>query len=160
MIIRHEEIKMMVKKSDFNQGTTSGCFRGSWTIEYWEITRPLFSLNEHIKEDHCQPLSQYVIWCFSLGSSIWEFPTDVAEWLVLGININNWARNVNLTFTFSVPRTHFPQVTSLLKVMRCYHQNRAKCTLLPPSLTPHVHPLSSPLRRSESTITGDNGFTL
>ena len=29
MIIRHEEIKMMVKKSDFNQGTTSGCFRGS-----------------------------------------------------------------------------------------------------------------------------------
>ena len=28
-IIRHSEIKMMVKKSDSNQGTTSGCFRGS-----------------------------------------------------------------------------------------------------------------------------------
>ena len=29
MIIRHAEIKMIVKKPDFNQGTTSGCFRGS-----------------------------------------------------------------------------------------------------------------------------------
>lgn len=49
----------------------------------WESTRNhlpvfFFPLNELIREDRCQPLSQYALRCFSLGSSLREFPTNAA----------------------------------------------------------------------------------